>query len=129
MNTVNFKKEITSTIDDAIKKVTEALKLEGFGVLTRIDFHQKIKEKLNKDISPVVILGACNPGLALEAYQHNPDVTSLLPCNVVVRDIGKGKISVEVAKPTSLMKILGDDELVKLSQAADKQLESVLERI
>src|SRR5690348_5599763 len=65
-----------------------------------------------KEIRPTVILGACNPQLAFEAYQSNTDVASLLPCNAVVRDIGSGRVSVELAKPTSMMKILGDQKLI-----------------
>lgn len=129
MNVINFKREITCSIDEAIKRVENALKAEKFGILTRIDFHTKIKEKLNKDISSTVILGACNPSLAYEAFQKNSDVASLLPCNVVVRDVGKGKVSVEVVKPTAMMEILGDRDLVNLAKDADAQLQRVLEAI
>lgn len=127
MNSINFKREVTCSMDEAIKRAEAALKLEGFGILTRIDFHSKIKEKLNKEMLATVILGACNPNLAYEAFQKNSDVASLLPCNVVVRDIGKGKVSVEVAKPTAMMEILGDQELVQLAKTADTQLQRVLE--
>ena len=129
MNSINLKREITCSIDEAIKRVEGALKTEGFGILTRIDFDSKVKEKLNKEISPTVILGACNPVLAYEAFQKNSDVASLLPCNVVVRDLGKGKVSIEVAKPTAMMEILGDQDLVNLAKDADVQLKRVLEAI
>lgn len=129
MKSVNFKKEVTGKIDDVITRVTDGLKAEGFGVLTRIDFHTKMKEKLNKDLAPTVILGACNPGLAFEAYQRNTDVTSLLPCNVIVREVGTGQVSVEVAKPSAMMEILGDGELVTLARDADAILARVLEKI
>lgn len=127
MNVINYKREISCSVDEAIERVSQALKGEGFGVLTRIDFHLKVKEKLNKEMLPTVILGACKPSLAFEAFQHNSDVASLLPCNVVVRDLGRGKTSIEVAKPTAMMEILGDPELVKLSRDADLQLKRVLE--
>ena len=126
MKTINLKAEITGTIAQVIEKVTQALKSEGFGVLTRIDLHLKIKEKLGKDISPAVILGACNPELAYEAYTANSDVASLLPCNAVIRELAPGRISVELAKPTALMEILGDENLIRLAQAADHKLEKVL---
>ncbi len=129
MEKINFKREIKSPLDEAITRTTEALKAEGFGILTRIDFHSKIKEKLGKDILPVVILGACNPSLAYEAFQHNKDVTSLLPCNVVVRDIGQGHVSIEVAKPTAMMAALGDPELVTMTQDADRRLLKILETL
>ena len=79
MNGINFKREITDTLDHAIERASKALGAEGFGILTRIDMHCKIKEKTGKDIVPTVILGACNPNLAYEAYLANPDVASLLP--------------------------------------------------
>ena len=115
-NTINFKKEISADVEDAVERVTAALKAEGFGVLTRIDLHSKIKEKLGKELRPAIILGACNPQLAYEAYQQNPDVASLLPCNAVVRDLGAGKVSIELAKPSALMEILGDQKLVTLAE-------------
>lgn len=129
MKAINFKKEISGTVEEAVVKVTQALQSEGFGVLTRIDLHTKIKEKLGKDILPAVILGACNPRLAFEAYSADPDVASLLPCNAVVRDLGNGRISVELAKPSSMMEILGDQTLVSLARDADTRLESALERV
>lgn len=129
LNTINFKREISSDVDGAIERITAALKSEGFGVLTRIDLHAKVKEKLGKDLPAVVILGACNPQLAYEAYQMNSDVSSLLPCNAVVREIGAGRVSIELAKPTSMMTILGDEKLVRLAKAADDILQKVLEKV
>jgi uncharacterized protein (DUF302 family) len=129
MNTISFKRELTCSVENAIKRSEDALKAEGFGILTRIDLHLKIKEKINKEIPITVILGACKPSLAYEAFQKNSDVASLLPCNVVVRDLGKGKVSIEIAKPTAMMKILGDEDLVKLAKEADTQLEHALEKI
>lgn len=125
---INFKREMQATVDEAIERITQSLKQEGFGVLTRIDMHDKFKEKLGKDVPAVVILGACNPQLAFEAYTRAPDVTSLLPCNAVVRDIGQGRVSVELAKPTALMNVLGDAALVELAQVADQKLKNALER-
>ena len=126
---INLKKEISSPLEGAVERVTQALKLEGFGVLTRIDLHSKIKEKLGKDLRPVVILGACNPELAFEAYQKNSDVACLLPCNAVVRDLGEGRVSVELAKPSAMMEVLGDRGLVVLAKNADDRLMRVLENL
>ncbi|MCB0403752.1 MAG: DUF302 domain-containing protein [Bdellovibrionales bacterium] len=126
---INFKKEISGTIEGTIEKVTEALKNEGFGVLTRIDLHAKIKEKLGKEIAPAVILGACNPQLAYEAYTANSDVASLLPCNAVVREVGPGRVSVELARPSAMMEMVGDTDLVSLAKEADKKLEGVLQKM
>ncbi len=119
---MNFKKEIPASLDEAIAKITQALQDEGFGILTRIDFHTKIKEKLNQDIRPVVILGACNPKLALDVYRETPDFASLLPCNAVVRDIGGGRVSVELAKPSALIKILGNENLTAMASDVDQMM-------
>jgi uncharacterized protein (DUF302 family) len=124
--TINFKREITATMDQAVERITKALGAEGFGVLTRIDMHSKIKERIGKDIIPTVILGACNPTLAYEAYTANSDVASLLPCNAVVREIAPGKISLELAKPTAMMQILGDSGLAELAREADARIERAL---
>jgi len=126
MNAINFKREIPATLDEAIERATKALGAEGFGVLTRIDMHSKIKEKTGKDLIPTVILGACNPMLAYEAYTANSDVASLLPCNAVVREIAPGKVSLEFVKPTAMMQILGDANLTKLAQEADAKIERAL---
>ena len=126
MNAVNFKREITDTLDHAIERATKALGAEGFGILTRIDMHSKIKEKTGKDIVPTVILGACNPNLAYEAYVANSDVASLLPCNAVVREVAPGKISLEFAAPSGMMRILGDEKLTALAREADTRIERAL---
>jgi uncharacterized protein (DUF302 family) len=126
MTTINFKREISDTFDHAIERATKALATEGFGILTRIDMHSKIKEKTGKDIIPTVILGACNPNLAYEAYTANSDVASLLPCNAVIREVAPGKISVEFVKPTAMMQILGDAGLANLAREADAKIERAL---
>ncbi|MGZ3787857.1 MAG: DUF302 domain-containing protein [Bacteriovorax sp.] len=129
MSDINFKKQISGTIEHALERVTEGLAKEGFGVLTRIDLHSKIKEKLGKDMPVVIILGACNPSLAFEAYQVNSDVASLLPCNAVLREIAPDKISVELAKPSFMMKMIDDQRLSELAKDADEKLKRVLESL
>jgi uncharacterized protein (DUF302 family) len=126
MTAINFKRAISDTFDHAIERATKALGAEGFGVLTRIDMHSKIKEKTGKEIIPTVILGACNPNMAYEAYTANSDVASLLPCNAVIREIAPGKISLEFAKPTAMMQILGDAGLSELAREADAKIERAL---
>jgi uncharacterized protein (DUF302 family) len=126
---INFKREITTTVDQAIDRATKALAAEGFGILTRIDMHSKIKEKTGKNIIPTVILGACNPNLAYEAYTMNTDVASLLPCNAVIREIEPGVVSLEFAKPSGMMKILGDAKLTALASEADTKIERALDNV
>ena len=126
MKAISFKTEAPGQVEDAVKRITEVLKTEGFGVLTRVDLHTKIKEKLGKDLLPTVILGTCSPELAYEAYRTNTDVTSLLHCNVVVREVAPQRISLEIAKPTALMEILEDERLTQLAKQADERLARVL---
>lgn len=128
-DSINFKREIDSSVEGAIERVTAALKNEGFGILTRIDLHSKIKEKLGKELPPTVILGACNPQLAYEAYQVDTDVTSLLPCNAVIRSLGGDRVSVELLKPSAMMTVLGNESLVTLAKDADDRLQRALEGI
>jgi uncharacterized protein (DUF302 family) len=129
MTAINFKREIADTLDHAVERATKALGAEGFGILTRIDMHNKIKEKTGKDVIPTVILGACNPNLAYEAYTANSDVASLLPCNAVIREVAPGKMSVEFIKPTSMMKVLGDAKLTALAAEADIKIERALTNV
>lgn len=126
MSTINFKREIMDTVEHAVERATKALAAEGFGVLTRIDMHSKIKEKTGRDIIPTVILGACNPNLVYEAYTANSDVASLLPCNAVIREVALGKISLEFAAPTGMMRILGDQKLTDLAAEADTRIQRAL---
>lgn len=126
MTAVNFKREIQATVDQAVERVTKALGAEGFGILTRIDMDSKIREKTGKEIVPTIILGACNPLLAYEAYTANSDVASLLPCNAVIREVAPGRISVELAAPTAMMLILGDAKLTELARDADTRIQRAL---
>lgn len=106
--------------------MTKSLQAVGFGVLTRIDMHAKIKEKIGKDMPRLAIPCACNPTLAYEAFSTNPGVASLLPCNAVVREVRPGIVSIECAKPSSRMKILGDHALEKLATQTDTCLAQAL---
>lgn len=129
MSTINLKRTVVGSLEDTVSKVTNSLKKQNFGILSRIDLHSKIKEKTGKEIAPTVILGACNPALSYEAYVANSDVASLLPCNAVVRDLGQGRMSVELVRPSALMKMLGDERLIRLAGEADQKLEQALEDI
>jgi uncharacterized protein (DUF302 family) len=129
MHALNMKKTVAGSLTEVLERVTRSLQQEGFGVLTRIDLDQKFREKLGKQVPPLVILGACNPQLAFEAYARNPDVTSLLPCNVVLRELAPGQISVEIVRPSSLMAFLGDPELAAMAEQADVRLTHALDAL
>ena len=123
-----IRKTIAGEMNEIIERVTEAIKPAGFGVLTRIDFDQKMKEKLGESVPRTVILGACHPRLAYEAYKKNTDVTMLVPCNIVVREVGPGKFAVEAIRPSAMLSFLPAigtlDDLLKvendLSEAIDR---------
>lgn len=120
-------KETTGSVEQVCEKVIEAIKTVGFGVLTRIDFDQKIEEKLNEKINPCVILGACNPRLALEAFKQSTDVALLIPCNIVVRELDNGVIRIEALRPSKMLDFLKDVSRSELIENADKDLERVLQ--
>lgn len=124
-----FSKELPGvSIEEALEKVTVALKENGFGVLTKIDVKETLKKKLDVDFRPYVILGACNPKLAHKALQGEPHIGLLLPCNVVVQE-ADGGVLVSFADPKAMFELVEDapiggvaDEARRLLQNARDQL-------
>jgi len=100
-----FEVDLDFPIDDAINSVTQALKSEGFGVLTYIDVRATMKEKLGVDFRPYVILGACNPPLAHNALSLDPSVGVMLPCNVTVESISENASVVRIANPEVMLTV------------------------
>lgn len=121
----SFDTTLNMPYEEAIKHVKDALKAEGFGVLTEIDVRQTLHEKLGTEMEPYVILGACNPQLAHRALEQEPEIGLLLPCNVVVRTEGNGS-RVEIADPKSLLGIVGNEQLDAIAQEAAQKLQHVL---
>jgi len=114
--------------DVAVDRITEALKAEGFGVLTSIDVAATLKKKLDKDFRRYVILGACNPQLAHRALAAELAVGLLLPCNVTVFEGDRGEVVVQVVKPESMLGIVQNPALKPIAREADERLVRALER-
>ncbi len=109
----------------AVARVTEALKTEGFGVLTEIDVQATMKAKLGIDGRPYRILGACNPPLAYRALSLAPEIGLLLPCNVTVSEVAPGQIDVGLVDPTMMMSVAARPELAEVAGEARAKLERV----
>ena len=109
----------------AIVKVTEELQKEGFGVLTEIDVAATLKKKLNLDKRPYTILGACNPVLANQALDADPDIGLLLPCNVVVREEANGDITVAFMDPSAVLGLVNREDVAQLAGQVREKLERV----
>lgn len=117
-----------TTFDAAIEHVTEALKNEGFGVLTEIDIKATMKKKLDKDLPPYKILGACNPPFAYEALQAENKIGTMLPCNVIVQEIA-GNIEVSAVDPVASMQAIENESLGKVAMEVQTRLKKVISNL
>ena len=123
-----FSKTVSASYDEAIRRTTEALQSEGFGVISEIKMHDKLKEKLNVDFKKYTILGACNPPLAYKALTARPDVGLLLPCNVIVYEDGNATV-VNIIDPLSMTIFVQDPALESVAEEARQRLKRVSEAI
>lgn len=124
-----FNKTVDLSFEDAIAKVTEELKKEGFGILTEIDMAGTLKKKLDVDLRPYKILGACNPPFAYKALQAESHIGIYLPCNVIVQDVGDGKTEVVAVDPLVAMSQVENLALEPVAQEVQAKLQRVIENL
>ena len=125
-----LRREVDLSYEEADRRIREELAAQGFGVLTEIDVRATLRNKLDVEFPPYVILGACNPSLAHRALLAEPDIGLLLPCNVVVRrDESSGTTIVEAMDPGPMIDLAGNDGLNEVAAEARSRLETALNRV
>ena len=120
---------LNTSYEDAISKVTDALKEEGFGVLTEIDVKSTLKKKLDVDFRKYMILGVCNPPYAFRTLQTDLDVGLLLPCNVIVYETDDKKAYISAFNPVSALEVIKSQELRKIAVEVSEKLKRVVEKV
>jgi len=127
--TYNNNKIVNCSYEEAIEKVTEKLKKEGFGVLTEIDVKETLKNKLDVDFRKYKILGACNPPLAYQALQAEENIGVMLPCNVIVQEKENGQVQVSAINPMVAMQSVGNPDLAEVAELVSSRLQNVLNNL
>ena len=124
-----FSKILNTSFDGAIQKVTDELKKQGFGILTDIDVKQTLKKKLDVDFRKYRILGACNPPFAYKALQEEDKIGTMLPCNVVVQEVGEGRVEVAAIDPVASMQAVKNQGLYEIADQVQSKLKMVIESL
>ena len=125
----HFSKTITASFDDAVARVTEALKKEGFGILTEIDVKETLKKKLDVDFRRYKILGACNPPYAYKALTLEDKIGTMLPCNVIVQEREGGKVEVSAVDPVASMMSIKNEALGQVAEEVRALLRKVVDSL
>lgn len=123
-----FSKTVQTTFDDALSRVTEELKKEGFGILTEIDVKETLKKKLKVDFRRYRILGACNPNFAYQALQAEDKIGTLLPCSVIVQEIEGVGVEVAAIDPAASMQAVDNPKLEPIAAQVRAKLKAVIDR-
>ena len=124
-----FSKKVELNFENAMTRVTEELKKEGFGILTEIDVKATLKKKLEVDFRKYTILGACNPAFAYKALQAEPHIGTMLPCNVIVQELTDGKVEVAAVDPLASMQAIQNQELQAIAKEIQLKLKRVIEQL
>ena len=124
-----FSKTLNVTFDGAVKLITEALKSEGFGVISEINMHEKLKEKLGIDFKRYRILGACNPPLAYKALQAEEKIGTMLPCNVLVIEQGQNETEIAAVNPVASMQAITNPALEDTALEVTNKLKRVINNL
>jgi len=127
--TYSFTTTLNVPYEAAIEQTTAALKKEGFGILTEIDVKETLKKKLDVDFQRYIILGACNPPLAYQALQAEPEIGLLLPCNVIVYEAGPDRSVVSIVDPLTMLGVVENEALSGVAEEARTRLTRVLETL
>ena len=122
----HFSKKLDLPFDQAVSRVTEALKKEGFGVLTDIDVSATMKAKLGEDFRPYRILGACNPQLAYRALTLEDKIGTMLPCNIIVQQHDRGGVEVSAVDPVASMQAIDNPRLAEIANEVQARLKKVI---
>ena len=124
-----YNKTVNGTFDNVIDKVTDLLGKEGFGILSEIDIQQTLKNKLDVDFKKYKILGACNPPFAYKALLAEDKIGTMLPCNVIVQELGENKIEVAAINPLVSMQSVKNTELNKVAEKVSEKLKAVINKL
>ena len=125
----NISKKVEGTFEGTIKKVTEELKKEGFGIISEIDLKEKFKEKLNVNFRNYKILGACNPALALKAIEQEDKIGTMLPCNILVQEHENGEVEVSAINPLASIGAVNNESLQSIAEEVPSKLKVVIANI
>lgn len=127
--TYHLSKIVATSFDETISRVTEALKKQGFGVLTTIDVKQTLKSKIDVEFRPYTILGACNPHFAYKALQLESKIGTMLPCNVIVQQNPDATIEVSAVDPLASMQAIENPDLLEMATEVRNMLGKVIENV
>jgi uncharacterized protein (DUF302 family) len=124
-----FSKMISCSFDEAIIRVTDVLKSEGFGIISEIRMNEKLKEKLDVDFKKYTILGACSPSYAYKALQVEDKIGTMLPCNIVVQELSENHIEVAAVNPIASMMAIQNPALIEIAKDVTDKLQLVISRL